>query len=51
MRQDLSVSVPSTGVGLVWAERRPPEGLTERIVSALRSLIREINDRGDRSVE
>ncbi|UVA80935.1 LysR family transcriptional regulator [Pandoraea commovens] len=51
LRRDLGTGVPSMDVGLVWAERRPPQGLTERIVGALRTLIREINDRGHMGVE
>ncbi len=51
LRRDLSIGVPSMDVGLVWAQHRPPQGLTERIVGALRALIREINERGHFGVE
>lgn len=51
LRRDLSIGVPSMDVGLVWAQHQPPQGLTERIVSALRALIREINERGHIGVE
>jgi DNA-binding transcriptional LysR family regulator len=51
LRRDLGTGVPSMDVGLVWAKKAPPTGIVESVVGALRSLVREFNDRGQIGIE